>query len=318
LSAARFAYGMSRVRARKSRLPGAREAGAAWRPAAEGEDRATRFAALVADYAMVLHSFPRGQGLVRALLGLHEVENLKLGWRALSAGLPAARWAHLWRELGPLQTLRLDRWRDAVSLPDAIAAAGPPLRAVAEEVYRLHGPRVAAAEPALDRRASRRILDESRALPEAERTARELARSLVRERDLDVLRRGGAFGMAPETAAGLTVLLPEEAGAEALRALAGWTPAQGPLAAHLPRELRRAAEGAAGWDGLFAALRRARRRACVRAFREAPFQLGCAVAFLLLREEEERSWTALAEAGTRAAASRALERVLAAGPMAAV
>ena len=318
MRAARFAYGQARVRARRSRLPGPRDAAAPEGERVAREDRNGRFAALVADYSVVLRSFPTGHGLIRALLGLHEIENLKLGWRALSGALPAARWVHLWRPLGRLETLPLEDWRDAVSLPDVLSRLGPPFGKVVAALYRSHRTRPADAELALDRWASRRLLDEARSLPASEHVARELALALVRERDLGLVRRGLAFAMTPAVAAGMTVLLADEVGLEPLRTLAAWTPEDGPLAACLPRGLLRRAGGRpADWDDLATMLRRTRRLACVRAFRQAPFHQGCAVAYLLLREEEERSWTALAEAGTPATSPRALERVLAAGPMAA-
>jgi hypothetical protein len=317
VSAARFAYGQARVRARKSRLAGPGDAAAPEAARARAPDRAGRFAALVADYGVVLRGFPCGQELVRALAGLHEIENLKLGWRALSRGLPAARWVHLWRPLGRLETFPLADWRDAVSLSEALSRLGPPLGPVAAALHRSHHARPADVELALDRWASRRLLDEARSLPARERAASELVLAIVRERDLDLVRRGAAFGMAPAVAAGLAVLLGEEVGVEPLRALAAWTPGKGALAACLPPSLLRRAGGRpADWDDLAARLRRARRRACARAFRDAPFGLASPVAFLLLREEEERSWTSLAEAGAPAAAPGALERVLAAGPMA--
>jgi hypothetical protein len=304
------------VRARRSRLPGPADAAAAKRERPGPADRAGRFRALVEDYAVVLRSFPAGHGLFRALLGLHETENLKLAWRALSGGHSAARWVDLWRPLGRLETLRLEDWRDADSLLDALSRVGPPFGKVAAALYRSHRTRPADVEVALDRWASRRLLDEARSLPARESMARELALDLVRERDLDVVRRRLAFAMSPAVAAGTTVLLGEEAGLEPLRTLAAWTPAAGSLAASLPRGLRRRVNGRPmDWDDLATMLRRARRLACGRAFRSAPFHLGCAVAFLLLREEEERSWAALHEASTPRTGDGTLERVLAAGPM---
>ncbi|HEY7512459.1 MAG TPA: V-type ATPase subunit [Vicinamibacteria bacterium] len=313
MTIARYAYGQARVRARKSFLPAAADAAARPAPA----DRAARFAALLSDYALVLGAFPGGGGLARALLGLHEIENLKLLWRALDRRAPAERWAHLWRPLGSLATLRLEDGRDAVSLPDVLRTLGPPLAKMARAIHAAHAARPADAEVALDRWASRRLLDEARALPPRESVARDLALAVVRERDLDLVRRARSYGMTGEAAAGAAVLLPDEIGPAPLRALAAWTPADGPLFASLPPALARRAGGRpAGWDELTTLLRRARRAQCARAFRQAPFHLGCAVAYLLLREEEERSWTALCEEAPPQA-SAVVERVLAAGPMAA-
>jgi hypothetical protein len=317
LTIARYAYGQARVRARKSRLPGPADAGAARERAAEAAG-ADRFAGLMSDHAMVLRSFPAGHGLVRALLGLHDIENLKLGWRALEHRVPAERWVPLWQPMGRLGGVRLEDFRDAVSLPEALRALAPPFAKMAVALHAAHRARPADAEVALDRWASRRLLDEADALPARESVARALALALVRERDLDLVRRARGYGMSGEAAAGTAVLLGREAGREPLRALAAWTPADGPLSVALPRALARLAGGRpAGWDELVTALRHARRVLCLRAFRQAPFHLGCAVAFLLLREEEERSWTALGEAEAAAAPPpEVVPRVLAAGPLA--
>ena len=102
ISAARFAYGNARVRAMKSRLLGpldasvlrsapslAALAGALGIPAPAGARQlhAGLFEHLVRDYGKVIAGFPRGKSLFLALLGLHEIENLKLGWRARAGGL---------------------------------------------------------------------------------------------------------------------------------------------------------------------------------------------------------------------------------------
>jgi hypothetical protein len=316
MRAARFAYGQARVRARKSRLPGAGEAMAAPPPGAPA-DRRARFAALVADYAMVVRSFPAGRGLLGALVGLHEIENLKLGWRARLRGWPSERWTHLWRPLGGLAALRLEHWRDAGSLGEAVRMLAPPYAKVAAAVQAAHADRPADAELAFDRWATRRLFDEAAALGPREPIARELTWALVRERELQVVRRARAYAMSGDAAAGTTVLLAGELGLMPLRTLAAWTPADGPLFAALPPALLRRAGGRPlDWDELVTLLRRGRRALCARAFRTLPFHLGGALAFLLLREEEERSWTALAEAAGRPF-PRAMERVLAAGPMAA-
>jgi hypothetical protein len=315
MRAAAFAFGQARIRARKSRLPG--PADALVRPPEGVAERRSRFAALVGDYAMVLRSFPCGHGLVRALLGLHEIENLKLGWRARQRGLPPERWTHLWRPLGRLGTLRLEHWRDSVSLSEALATVAPPFAKVAAAVHAAHGERPADAELAFDRWASRRLLEEADAVGRGESVAGALVTALVRERDLDLVRRARAFGMSGDLAAAAAVALPAEIGMGPLRSLAAWTAADGPLFATLPPALLRRVGGRpVGWDDLVTLLRRARRLLCARAFRQAPFHLGGAVAYLLLREEEERSWTALAEAGSPPF-PLAVERVLAAGPMAA-
>lgn len=140
--------------------------------------------------------------------------------------------------------------------------------------------------------------------------------ALVRERDLDSLRRGVRYyGLAPDLAISTAVLLPNEMHSENLHQLAEWTPESGPLGPRIPRQLVRHATGVLDWDALRRALRNTRRHACRRAFMQYPFQLGPAVAFLLLREEEVRGLIAFAEARGEAELDGLLNHVLAASMM---
>ncbi len=329
-----YAFGNARVRAMKSRLrtgedlrifraaasPSALAAAAGVEPPRRPEDLArVPFADLLADYRNLVDAYSAGAPLFRALLDLHEVDNLKLAWSACARALPASRWMHLWKALGALETLPLARVRDAASLRGLVAAArGTPYERIAAEVFRAHGDDGAAAQLAFDRWAWSGLLAQARRLPHRESGAADLLLSRVRERDFDLLRRAPiSFGFSAEAAAAATVLLREETDAEQLRRLAAWSPASGPLARDLPRSVSRRLEAVAfsDWDEFLSALRRERRRQCLRAFRGYPFRLAPPVAYLLLREAEVSSLRALAESRGMPEPNPALDRVLAASAM---
>jgi hypothetical protein len=133
-------------------------------------------------------------------------------------------------------------------------------------------------ELALDRWASRQLLECARRLPVHERLARQLLESIVRARDNELLRRGERFfGLSPSAAAGLTVLQKQAVN---------------------PTELRAT-----------------RRRLCRRAFVGHTFELAPSIAYLLLVEEELRGLTALAERSLDGSTDAAVEGVLAGGLM---
>lgn len=326
------AFGNARVRAMKSRLRTpedlrlfrAASSVAALASAAEIETpcearelTAGPFADLLADYQKLMDAYPAGASLFRALLQLHEIENLKLGWRASARSLPANRWAHLWKPLGRHETLRLSCWRESASLRDAASCArGTPYEGIARDAFRAHEADEAAAELAFDRWAWSSLVAEARRLPRREGEAKRLALSRVRERDFDALRRAiSSYGLSADAAGASTVLLREEENPERLRGLAQWAPGAGPLARELPRLLSLGLPAAGGWDDLFLALRRQRREDCLRAFRGYPFRLAPPLAYLLLREEENRGYSALAESRGKPETAPALERVLAASAM---
>jgi len=336
VSAARqFAFGNARVRAMKARLLGPEDA-AAIRGCGTSAARARAFqelvgidsddppevfgalfSRLIADYGKVLRSYPSGSGLFLALLRLHEIENLKLAWRAVARGYPADRWLAYWRALGPLESLKRDQWRDLASLRQIVGLVrGTPYAAIVSTTFRSHEADPAAAELAFDHWASRELLSAAQALPATERRARELAVALLRERDLDALHRGiTTYGLAPDLAIGCTVLLSNELRAEALAKLVEATVESEPLGPHLLHRLVRDPHGITNWRALRHTLRCQRREACRRAFLEHPFQLGPAVAFLLLREEEVRGLIALTEAQGQTAVDEVLDHVLAASLM---
>lgn len=274
---------------------------------------AARLVRLVDDYLVLGRAYPFGGELIAALGRLHEIENLKLLWRAVVRGAAPASpassppsgvvpWRRLWRPLGALATLPLARAEEVRSMADlrALAADSPYGDLVAAAAATPAGD--ATAELAFDRFGSERLADEARRLPASEVESRRLVEMLVRERDLDVVRRAAAYGLDVTMVAAATVLLGRERGADRLAELAAWTPAHGPLGALLPPALLGRETVAAEWDEVTRALRRRRRHACAVALVGAPLRLAPGVAYLLLAEEELRGLVALAEAAGGATA----------------
>jgi ATP synthase (C/AC39) subunit len=311
IAAFRLAFGNARLRARKSRLrtasaarllgsvPGvAAFADALGLPAAHEQVELDRvlFDRLLDDYRRILDDYSAARPLLHALLARHEVENVKLGWRALARGLPPSRWIRLWRRFGALETLSLETFRDASSLAEAVRrATSTPWGRIVRETLEAHEHDPAAAELALDRFAFARVAEEAERLPRRETIARRLALSLVYERDLDAFRRATAFsGLSPELAGAVTVRLSRDLPEEALAALAGWTEGLLPFDLRLPAGIVPRSRAIPGWDALRTTIRRERVAACRRAFAGPPFRLAPAIAFLLLREAETRALTALA------------------------
>jgi hypothetical protein len=325
MSAGRLAFANVRARARAARLHGPEMAAhlrAARDPAARaaalrklgaegGEVLGARLAALLGDYAVLAESYPVGGSLIVALARLHELENLKLLFRAAQREIPADRWRHRWRPMGRLGTLRLADAEEVRSLRDlpASVAATPYAEVVSAAVTGALD--AATAELSFDRLGSRRLVEEADALPRAHADAAALVLDLVRERDLDALRRARAYGIAPALAAGATVLLPRERGFGDLAEIAAWKPDDGPLGKLLPRTLLGGDALVADWNALTIALRRRRRHACAAAFIGSPLRLAPGIAYLLLAEEEVRGLVSLAEAAGDPSAGEVLARALA-------
>lgn len=153
---------------------------------------AKRFARLLKRYRLVLRVYPEHADLIRALLRLHEIENLKLAWRALVRNADPDTWVPLWRDFGELATI--PRVRGVTSLHDLVELLKKtPYGTVAAEVFKV-SPH---AELAFDRWASSEIVRLANALPRSEALARQIALRIVRKRD-DALRARGAttFGMS--------------------------------------------------------------------------------------------------------------------------
>jgi hypothetical protein len=305
----RYSAGLARVRARLGELWDSSDSALLLRSGIDrtgrrlSDDFRTLYPPLVAWYAMLLRAYPRASPLWRALLRLHEVENLKLLWRAAVRGRTPYQAA--WRPLGPLAALAgSDRKRS----PDELAAAlaDTPYAEAAASMFHASGGNAALAEVALDRWAwlgvSRAALD----FPGGEADARQLVRLLTLEHDAELLRRGRAAGLDADLVAKSTVTLASECRVDALLPAAAWTPGAGALAGALPRPLRRIAPSASGWDDVLLALRRARRAACRRAFVGWPYQVAPALAGLLLREEQVRDSLRLAATRTARAPAHAL------------
>lgn len=143
---------------------------------------------LLRTYRTAIRGYPEGGPLFRALLRLHEIENVKLLWRATLRRGRGSAVARLWIDLESLASVPMF---DAASLRDlAEKLADTPYAAIADTAVRAHGNDIAAAELAFDRWASQRLLDEARRLPRREALARRFAELVVRERDAEILRRG--------------------------------------------------------------------------------------------------------------------------------
>lgn len=337
IASGRVAYANARVRALKSQLFGPDAVGRLRAdrdiPHSSADDReasrdagglrdvsdlpAQRFRHLLTCYRVVLASYPTGQALFLALVRRHEIENLKLAWRARTSGHPFERWGLLWRPLGVLETVRLEDCRDQASLAGLVASLrATPYNVIADATWRAHADDLLASELALDRWASASIVRAAASLGRSETAARDLALAVVRERDLNLLRRGvQTFGLAPDAIFGGLALLPRELPADEVSRLATWTPQSGRFLRAWPRAWGPAADRPADWDGLLLSIKRARGRSCRRAFLGSPYCLGPATALLLFQEEEVRGVASIREAAGWSDAGAPLERVLAASAM---
>ena len=215
----RIAYGNARVRALKSQLFDVDMGRQLRRDGTRGGTTAggrglpdERFRHLLRCYAVLIRSYPTGLTLFRALVRLHEVENLKLVWRAHVRKHRFEQWKDLWRPLDSLETVRLQSCRDRTSLSEVVdSLRTTPYAGIARTIIRAHPNDLAAAEIAFDRWASDAIAAAAAALGGTEATARDLALSIVRERDLNLLRRGvRAYELSPDAVVGSLVVLPRE------------------------------------------------------------------------------------------------------------
>jgi hypothetical protein len=317
-----IAYANARMRALKSQLLDAD----AVRPLRVPEGRATaaianlpadRFCQLLRCYGVVLRCYPSGKDLFRTLFALHEMENLKLAWRALVRSRPFDLWRSLWRPLGVLGTIQLDTCRERTSLADLVSSLRKtPYADIANSVLRAHANDLTAAELAFDRWASAGIASAAASLGAGETATRELAFALVRERDLNLLRRGvRAFRLSPDAVLGSLVLLPRELPSDDLARLATWTSEEGRILPMWPKSWKAGPQLPADWDSLLVAIRRARRRACRRAFLGSPYCLAPAVALLLLQAEEVRGLEAIRDSAGNPEDAPVLDRVLAASAL---
>lgn len=318
-SAVRFSAGYARVRALKSRLWTALDRPLVLRAGVQPDGRplsgdpANVFPELMRWYAIVMRMYPAGRVLVTWMVRIHEIENLKLLWRAALRGRPPLRTC--WRPLDPMATIDFEpRTSDPGELVHRLART--PYGAIARTLLRSHPADLPAAEIGLDRWAWTGLHDAALQLPPRDAAARRLALLLILEHDLDLLRRGTSFGLDADLVAKSTVALSRTCRIPALSAAASWQPADGPLARVLPASLLRLAPAAADWDDVLRGARRARLSACRRAFVEWPFQLAPAIALLLLRDAQARAAVSLSAArGAHPEAHAALSVALAASEL---
>lgn len=258
------AYANARVHASKSRLLGRREmmplllaADAAAKDRALGtigiDSRSALFpqlfARLMTFYRTAIRAYEPDSELLRRMLRLHEIENLKLVWRGVTRNRTS--WTPLWRDLGSLAAFDSERVRTATTVHElAGRMEKTPYAEIARRVAATDRDDLAAAELSFDQWATASLLEEARRLPRGEALAREMIESIAAQRNEDLLRRGRKlYGLSDA----------------ALQALVE--------AAH-PSHRRRLMSGG---------------RAEKRAFIGHTFELAPAIAVILLAEEELRT-----------------------------
>ena len=204
----RRAYAFSRMLARKAQLFGPREAAlllATDNPAnALATLGADPFDKLLRLYELAIRTYRAP--LFRALLGLHEIENVKLLWRVATNNRDAAAIRRLWRPLGAFATVAMPR--EVLSLRELVEKLAPtPYGAIAKNILRS-----GAGESAFDRWASQRLLDEAKRLPKSEALTQSMIRSFRADRRAFA---ANPFLLAPAVA----VVLLAEAEVRAVRAI---------------------------------------------------------------------------------------------------
>ena len=196
---ARRAYGQARARARSAAiLPGPAVTALAaapaipclpdWRDLGPHDDGSATLALvysrLVDDHLVMRRAYPEAREALAALLQLHELENLKLLWRAAVRGTAFAEWRGSWRPLGVLQHIALEGVAGALTLASLQRALKvTPYGELAAAVRQSHGEDVAAAELAIDRFGTRLLASAHDRLPGRERSARRLLRAVIDRRD---------------------------------------------------------------------------------------------------------------------------------------
>lgn len=322
-----LAYGYARARARKSRvIPAAVLVGLVtadqpaltipgWRDVEDDHDAAALasllYARLIDDCVTMIRAYPAARRVLLALARLHELENVKLAWRAALGSIPPAEWRDCWRPMGALETISRTVC-EATSSPQHVARAfvGTPYEAIAKVVSSAHPGDLAAAEIAFDRWGSRELADATRALPEPEGAARDLLWRIVRERDTALMERAvGPLGLAPESAARMTTILAGELGAAGIRRFAEWSAESGaPMP--LPPRITGSRSPVRTFAEVLSRMRASRRKACRRVFLGPPFCLAPPIALVLLREDEVRGLLSVAELRARRAPADVAARVL--------
>jgi vacuolar-type H+-ATPase subunit C/Vma6 len=324
---AALAYGYARARARKSRvisatvlvglvtadqpaltIPG-------WRDVENDHDGAALvsllYARLIDDYVTMIRAYPAARGVLLALARLHELENVKLAWRAALGSVPPAEWRDCWRPMGALETISRTAC-EATSSPRHVgrASVGTPYEAIAKAVSSAHPGDLAAAEIAFDRWGSRELANATRALSESEGAARDLVWRVLRERDIALMERAvGPLGLPPESAVRMTAILADELGAAGIHRFAEWSAESGALMP-LPPRITGSRSPVRTFAELLSRMRASRRKACRRVFLGPPFCLAPPIALVLLREDEVRGLSSIAELRARRAPADVAARVL--------
>ena len=330
IATARLAYGNARVRARKARLLSSSVLLAlaaadrpdltidGWRDLDPEADAAALtalvYARLTGDYDTLIRAFPAAADALQALAALHDVENVKLAWRAVTRGMDADRWSPLWRPLGAVERVSRTACAAALSLEQlASALRRTPFGEIAAQILRAHGDDLAAAEIALDRWASQRLAASMDTLPTREPLAADLVSSVVCERDAALADRSSrVLGFNGDAALRMTRLLKGLLGPFAADAIAKWTRGGG-APVHLPSRLSFDRRAVASFDDLRQAIAANRRTLCRRAFLTTPFGVAPALALILFREDEARALISLAELRARRASTAERAPLLAPG-----
>lgn len=248
---------------------------------------------LVRWYDALIRTGTRVTPILETLLCRHEIENLKLLWRSALRRRPVP--PHLWRPLGRRASVAFDRAPTIARLLDALAHT--PYARLSRETWRSHGEDLIAAELAFEHWVYHQLAERMMALSPEEGSGRALLADVLRERDLDLLRRGrDTYELDPAMVVGLAVLLPSEAPRASLQRLAAWEPSAGPISTVLPRTILSSAADAHDWDDVVEGLRRRQAAACRRALMAWPFQAAPILAAVLLREQQMRLWIRLAAA----------------------
>ncbi len=168
-----------------------------------------RLSTLVLRYRTILRCYPDASVVVRALLRTHEIENVKLGWRAVVRNVQEERWLPLWRDLQDLSSVEPEIFRHTHSLRRVVdGLIGTPYGSIARDVHLAHSEDLGAAELAFDRWASVQVVLAADRLGD-EPLARKIAEALVRERDDEIVARAGVYQLPP-LVAGAARALPSQ------------------------------------------------------------------------------------------------------------
>lgn len=186
------AYAHARVRAAKSRLYSRAELlplmlaenalakGRALQTLGIERDRALfpqLFARLMTFYKTAIDAYRVDAHVFLAMLRLHELENLKLLWRAVTRSLEPEQWLPYWRDVA-FATLDPRVLQHATSVRDlADRLKKTPYAAIARRVAEAHGNDLAAAELAFDQWGTAMLV-------------REGLTEIAEQRDAELRKRG--------------------------------------------------------------------------------------------------------------------------------